>query len=305
LLSKIAEYEPASWRDLPYDRREAHDAMLAMLDSVIQLGIAAPGEDATKLYLQFPAQSLILLSRTNEDVSATLMKIFQDPIVPPGAWLAAGNLMAQRGSAGFAAAVLGSMTVHVEISVVNKGASELGGGTGGSISGQIPEPKRGWPEAGEYSVFNCACAAPEDASVLAAGVDPALYIRKVTPLYSAPPFTGVMGCADFDTLREHYLNGLLAADPEEPPVKAHAHVTFVWEGPAAYLAELNALIEKQKATFAEAARTLERSGRMSWDDATKISPKLDIVIWDQRGDGSGVLPQLSAVPQNVKISGHN
>jgi hypothetical protein len=90
----------------------------------------APATDAQRIYSGFPVQSLILLSRSQEDTAPALLAIFKSERRWSAAWLAAGNLLLERHAKGFAAVLIEDMIVHAQVMVTEPGTgSGLGGGS--------------------------------------------------------------------------------------------------------------------------------------------------------------------------------
>ena len=109
LLEMLARCPVVEEIDTPGEVHQ-HDAMLGVLDALVQLGAEVPTDDAQRIYPEFPVQSLILLSRSPEDTVPALLDIFKSERRWPAAWLAAGDLLLQRRAQGFAAAVVEGMT---------------------------------------------------------------------------------------------------------------------------------------------------------------------------------------------------
>ena len=128
LLAILAAFpvveEPAMQADV-----DERDAMLAVLDALIEFGAEVPAGDSQRIYPEFPVQSLILLSRAPNDAQAStspaLLDIFKCERRRQAAWLAAGNVLLQRRPEGFAAAVIEGMTVHALVTVTQPGAGGL------------------------------------------------------------------------------------------------------------------------------------------------------------------------------------
>src|SRR5580692_8972723 len=66
LLEIVANYTVADGTFAQPDANR-HDAMLEVLDALIQLGARVPVADAQRIYPEFPVQSLIFLGRANMD----------------------------------------------------------------------------------------------------------------------------------------------------------------------------------------------------------------------------------------------
>ena len=249
LLEMLAQFqiveEPVSQTDI--DQR---DAMLGVLDALIQLVAQVPVGDAQRIYAELPVQSLILLSRSQEDAVPALLAIFKSERRWPAAWLAAGAMLLERRADGFAAAVIGNMTVHAEVVITEPG---VGYGSGGASNccgaASAPKPKEGWPSVGVYAFGGCADRVQPGATLLAGGSDPAYYQRHVTANYQVYGISAC-GCSpDQDLVRQHYLTRMLSDSPDHPPVRAHVSHTIPWKGPEAYQSDLAAFLAEQQTLF--------------------------------------------------------
>lgn len=280
---------------------DQHDAMLGVLDALIQLNVEVPAVDAQRIYTEFPAQALILLARSHQDTSPALLRIFKSERRWPAAWLASGTLLLERRAEGFAAAVAQGMTVHALVMVTEPG---VGAGSGGSSLccglGGVPSPKEGWPPLGVYAFAGCGDRVQPGASLLTGGTDPAYYSRQVTAAYRATEGFDC-GCnPDKDLVREHYLTKMLSDSSERPPVRAHVSHTILWQDLNAYRGELADFIAVQQHVFADLARRLREQGLVSEADAQSIRPRLEIRVWDQRATRESALT-ATALDENITI----
>jgi hypothetical protein len=289
-------------------RRDRHDAMLAILDALIQLDPPIPGDKSARLYSEFPTQSLILLSRgwiSQESLNSSnsaLLEIFRTEH-SQRAWLAAGNILAERRADGFAATVLESMTVHMNLLVTRP--LRIEGGFGESICGdrgpEQLEERSDWPEIGTY-----ALAKPgPGVTLLADGADPAYYVRKVSKLYDREVFSWGE-CSNviphsWDLLRQHYLTRLLGQPQENPPLQASISHTIIWKNGDDYLARLRAFVHKEQIVFAEVVHRLKSSYLITDDEVIAAKPHLEITIVDDRKDKASPLPHAENLGENVTI----
>lgn len=300
LLSMLATFQvverPATQADV-----DQHDAMLGVLDALIQFGVQVPAADAQRIYPEFPVQSLILLSHSQEDAAPALLAIFENEQRSPAAWLAAGGLLLERRTVGFAAATLEGMTVHAQVMVTEPG---VGGGAGGSVlccgAGLAPKEKNGWPLLGVYAFGGCGTRVETGATLLAGGPDPAYYHRQVNASYQA----NVMSCGcipDRDLVRQHYLTMLLLDSDDHPPVRAEVSHTIMWHSPNAYRSEIAAFIGQQQHVFSELARRLGEQRLLSADAAGTLRPRLQIRVWDRRAAQKPALPAVTPLAENITI----
>jgi hypothetical protein len=301
LLAMLAAFQVAE-NPATVAEADQHDAMLGVLDALIQFGAAVPLEDAQRIYPEFPVQSLILLSRSQEDTAPALLAIFQTEQRWRAAWLAAGNLLLQRRAEGFAAAILEGMTVHAQVMVHDPNS---GGGGGWSSTccgfGLRPQPKAGWPPLGVYEFGGCGNRLAPGDTLLTGGTDPAYYTRRVHVGYELGDLSGC-GCGeDRDLVYQHYLTALLYASPEQPPLLAHVSHSITWQGPDAYSSDLAAFIAAQQQLFAQLAQRLGQQSLLSETEAATLRPKLQIHISDYRSSRDPALPALAPLPDNVTV----
>jgi hypothetical protein len=280
---------------------DQHDAMLGVLDTLIQFGAPVPVADAQRLYPEFPVQSLILLSRSQEDTTPALLAIFQIEQRWPAAWLAAGNMLLQRRAAGFGAAVVARMTVHAQVVVLDPNAGWGGGGSSHCCGpGPLREAKVGWPPLGAYEFAGCGDSLQPGATVLAAGIDPAYYERQATDSYQV--VLSSCGCyVDRDLVRQHYLSTLLRELPEPASLPAHVSQTLYWHGPETYLSDLAAFVGVEQRQFADVARRLAGFGMLSDAEAATLRTRLQIHVLDARFSRDTPLPALAPLPENVTV----
>src|SRR5579863_484838 len=289
---------------LTAEERDEHDAMVAVLDAIIQLGSSIPPGVAGRLYPEFPAQALILLSSQGQFADSNLLEIFKTENKQPGAWLAAGNLLMISRPAGFAAAILAGLTVHAHVTVVspNSGGG-LGGGSWGSCGSSIPPDKKDWPPVGNYFVVN---SGPVNGSILlAAGADPAFYVREVNAAYSdsnsdqRPCVT--MSDMNRDVLREHYLAELAAEPLARPSVQSYVDQTIAWYDDATYLKDLQAFINLQQSVFDKLIKKLLDANLLTMEEKESARPILEVRVSDYRKNSPSVLPILQHPTSNVKF----
>ena len=296
--------------------RDEQEAMLEVLDALVQMDGKLPAEEAAKLYSAFPVQSLILLDRAGPDASGFLLDIFrgEDRRMAPAihyltdvrssfateqvgqsaanlAWLAAGDLLMMRRPAGFAAAVFRGFTVEVEVFVADKGTIlPPGPGWGSSCSGGLPPPRVGWPPVANYSF------------VLAGGSDPSFYKRIVGGTYANEHGEGLSACGWMpapDVLREHFLENL-AAMPRDS-VRAANLVTIRWRDSRQYGADIRAVIDREEAVLDKLGSDFVRAGVISAEEKASARPGLLLRISDERSKKRSSLPDLLNTENNVRI----
>jgi hypothetical protein len=304
LIGLVKAY-PVMGSPLTSSERDEHDAMLAVLDAIIQMRGGFPTDVTAKLYPEFPAQALISLSHDGPEAASSLLEIFKTENKLPGAWLAAGNLLMVWNPSGFAAAILAGLTVHAHITVVseNSGAG-IGGGSGGSCLSGAPPVKTGWPPVGKYYVRNMTSGFTGDV-LLQGGADPAFYFRTVDAAYVVRN-DGESACSKMfelnrDTVREHFLAKLASEPPGKPLVQSYVEQTISWHDDATYVISLRAFIGQQQRLFDALGKKLMDSGLISAEERESARPSLEVRIGDFRRNNPPTLPLLQDPGSNVKI----
>jgi hypothetical protein len=297
LLSQVANYV-ASDGASGGDNTDAHDAMIAVLDALIQLDASVPIADTIKLRPEFRAQAFILLAHSGHGSSEPLLAIFQNEHSWPAEWLAAGNLLAAGRVPGFAAAVLRGMTVHALVKI-RLGVEQFGMGVGHGCGARIVDPRSGWPEVGNYDLVAPGEGFGNGVVLLAFGRDPSYYGRSVDAYYlDQDP-----GCepVDFDLLREHLLGDLLDTPEDKPLLRTRVSTDITWKDPQSYVGAVRGLIEEQEKLFGKVAKDLKICDLLTQDEAAQARPTLVINLWDLRGPSPPPLPAVPDLPPNVTI----
>jgi hypothetical protein len=300
LLTLLAAYQPPEPDSI--DGRDRHDAMLAVLDALIQLGADTPAIDLAKIYSEFRAQSLILMSYSSDDASSVLLDILRNDKTSGSAWIAAGNMLFAKRAPGFAAAVLGSLTVHATLGVFSPNSD---GGWGGSAlccgaAGQA-RAKTGWPRVGNYFLLACSDNVSSDAVLFSPGIDAVYYRRTVDATYSRDQ--SECHCRpDLDLARQQYLAALLDVSLENPPIWSYVSESIVFRSQAGYQHDVKSFIKQEQEQFAATAQRLQRAGLITPEEAASIRPKLVVIIEDLRKDKAEELPEIVDTAENVTIS---
>lgn len=302
LLSLIASYSPISG-DPAKIERDPHDAMLAILDAAIQLNAEVPAADAARLYPEFPAQSIILLSRSKEGTSRYLLAIFQDKATRQVDWLAAGDLLARRQSREFVSALLDGMVVHASISVTlpNQRERFTGTATQGDRIYEIPKPKPGWPEAGSYVMAGCSTAPPQGGVVLATGIDSVFYYRRVDSNYDTQDYSHFCPSIDFQRLRQHLLDDMTQQAPQNSLLPAFEYERISWRNADDYRARITRFVVREQTAIRRVVALSQCYGVLEPNESL-TGPKIEISISDTRPKGSPPLPPLPASSKNVSVS---
>ncbi len=311
LVAQAQSYPAASSIDGSYIApadRDRHDAMFAVLDTLITLDLPLPAQISGNLYGEFPTQSLILLVRSGgETQPSILLKIFAHSRFD-SPWLAAGNVLSKGPTyPSFAAEVLRNFTKHLNVTVTDNNTG-IRGGIGSGCGGDVGlANKVGWPAVGAYSLRH-GLDGFTGMVLLADGDEPVYYSR-----YESKSYGGMSGpCdngGDRDLYRSQYLAhmaGLTSTRVSSPTGRSkdldpHPSLWIRWSDAETYRREvLGAIVHERERTFL----VIQRLHELHWlseEEAASLQPRVDVAVWDQRHDKSTALPQVMAGDENTRF----
>jgi hypothetical protein len=292
LIEKVEQYQPTN--ESQSTEGERHDALLVVLDALIDLGARVPVQAARKLYPEFAAQSLILLIHSQADAQSALLDIFQNARANWN-WLAAGKVLVKTRPAGFASLLVSRFTQHITVSVFDPGVGGGIGGGGSECGFSLRAPKEGWPPVGLYLLTQFPERMPRLSATLLIGGDTAVYYWRTEPgNYDNPPDApGACDDGNRDRYRAQYLARLM--DPTFPRISpdAYPQVYIEWRSETDYRQRLLAAVEEQRAEFRRVLAALQDPGRaLNPAEAAILKPRLEVVIRDGRTDRSIPLPEV-------------
>ena len=304
LIQKVAAYRPSSQVPLSGPERGPHDALLVVLDALIELRATVPVEDARKLYPEFYAQAVILLVRSPEPSERALFEIF-DQAKANWTWLAVGNVLRQKYAAGFAARLLSKLTQHISVGVHDAGE---GGGIGprsGSECGlfDFGRQKQGWPPVGMYQLTQLGWRIPWLPNMfLVNGEVPVYYWRAEPGSYDNwADRRGTCDDGDRDQYRAQYLRSLTESYLPKVELKSHTEFFLTWEGEERYRQQIGIIVEEARASFRRSVSVLQQSGRLTAVEAAVQQPRIEMVLRDYRKNQSTAVPAVFEGDPGVKF----
>jgi hypothetical protein len=267
----------------------------AVLDSLIRLGVSAPSDSLMPLYERFPYETLIVLARSPAENSDALLSIAEKP-GREVCWVAACNLLAETKAPGFAAFLLKSVKIKIEIAVSDGGTR--GYGTGGSYGHGIgcggSQVTNGFPPTARYQLIQ----KPErDAVVVAPGLHSVYYKRQEFE----PGVTNQrwMSDADHSVQRDRYCLEYLAAlfgqNVSELGLRETYYKSIAWSGTQRYKVEVISLRELVIGNFERLKKQSIEKDLLSEAEAEALRPNLIITAMDMRENKTPPLPEISGV----------
>jgi hypothetical protein len=161
----------------------ADAAIEAVADALIQLEAKLPAETVMHLYPNFPAQTIVLVSRAREN-SESLLGIYKS--TPWGdLWLAAGNLLALHPTSEFVRSLLNGVVVSFSFRVVPQDEAErpvVGDGCAADFMMDPDKAFADWPKARMYRLNT----SEHGSIIFAPGVHPVGFSTWETTDYRDP-----------------------------------------------------------------------------------------------------------------------
>lgn len=297
LLEIAVEYAAKRAQGGEVDKDE-HASMLSVLDALIQLDGRMPRRDAATLYQEFPAPSIIFLSRGDEASDEHLLKIFREDTTATGAWLTAGNLLLARRPEGFGAALFNGLTVDMKVRVVDATSPpEPKTGTGGSCSTGAGGAPADWPPAATYYIS-------QRGVLLSSGAVPTFYTRIVgmaEPSGRGPDFVCDFRPESREDMRQQLLAKLALEAPTSPLVRTRVNETLAWKTDLQYQQELRALIARQQKQLEALGAKLQSVGALTPQERAAATAAIAVSIVDARGGSRRVLPAIASAGNRVTI----
>lgn len=274
----------ASYQGSPNDDRAAvppeSAAIEAVADALIQLHASLPGSTIMHLYPQFPAQTIILLSRA-PDNTAPLLEIFQTT-ASRDLWLAAGNLLETHPPLEFVRSLLDGFVVVFVFRVVpqsdNAATPDVGEGCASDFFMAADEAFSDWPKARMYRLITVELPP----NIFAPGTHPVGFSYWETTDYRDSWTDGDCSPGKSRYWRAGLLAELESKSLDDFPLEPETEETVQYTSTASFEDSVKAAIQKQSRAFADVVGSLIRSGALSIEDSWALDLKCRIEIQDTR-----------------------
>ncbi|MDP9169990.1 MAG: hypothetical protein M3N54_05180 [Acidobacteriota bacterium] len=286
LLAALSDFQPNLSSQFEATPREL--ALEITADAIIRAHVLVPAADARKLYPEFPALAMILLSRPVDDNRTALLSILNEAKTGE-VWLAAANLLAVKPSPEFMMRQLDEFNVFTRILVFQPG---IGGGMsyGDCASvGPLPQPAipSTWPPLAVYQLL----AGKSEGRVIATGANPVSFTSRVT--VDPRPWTGHSDCGGpgIQALRRDLLLQLAGIDASSTALHAVVLRDVIRETDEQYRREALGILQEQAKAFADVVAGLEARGLITAAQAAERRLHMQVHIVD-----SGSTRALPALP---------
>jgi hypothetical protein len=281
------------------EQRDQRDAMAAVVDALVQMGVPVPADTLRALAPDFGNAVAILLSRMPPDESEPLALDFYHTTSHHeyGLQYTSAALLALRPPAGFAADLLKSITVHVNVYVYLPGEDHGGHGFAGDCFREESVARKDWPRAIHYQLSK---ETKDGAAPIVRGIDPVYATREPGATYIADSCPELyLGPYD----RQRLIAGMLGIDPESMPWHTDSETTIEFISREQFDLELHRFIDEQEKKYQTTAAELADRGFINPLEAEQTTPKLTLAINDMRGSSAEDNPitKIADLPSNVEL----
>jgi len=306
LLALAAQWQPVSRpvsdtsvpTELSPDQTDHRDAMLSVLDALIQMNVPVPADTLRALAPDFGNAVAVLLSRMSAEDSGPLsFEFYRSPTSHDyGLEYVSAALLSLHPLPGFAADLVSSIKVDAHINVVLPGVKPGGVGIGCGAC-FVPDVLRdGWPATGQYTLTN---EKSDGSLLLVAGIDPIYAVRKQSAQYLGDCPRGVsMGPVE----RRRLVAEMLNIPPEAIEWQVSPYTTIEFQSLQQFDSDLMAFVEEQQDKYRETVAALAERDLLTPSEGDQCLPELILHLFDQRGQGASPLPKPSGLPPRVKWS---
>ena len=258
-----------------------------LFDAAIGSGAVIPASLLEPFLEHWTVPALILLAR-DQDTEDALLRLAASES-PRLIWLGANNLLYERKSRAWYAAMLAQVRVthHFVVTDQNFG-SGFGCGGSGVMGGSVPvTAPKGFPPVGVYSLTDVASSARDVR--LATGPMTVYYRRTVVPTDCQVDIESPGFSIDPLTVRFEYLDQLAHRPQGSAQSAFQRQTTIPFTNAQTFTLGANRQMEAQERSVQEITRDIERHGLEAPEVEWTVIPEID----DSRSNQSVPLPTIS------------
>ena len=264
--------------------------MGAIADALVRLEATLPAEVVMRLYPQFPAQTIILLSRASDN-SGPLLETFRKT-KPRDLWLAAGNLLSAHPPSGFVQTLLGGAVTTFSFRVVQTNpaqAPQTGEGCTADFVMLQDENFRGWPKARMYQLIH----GNDAQNVFAPGVHAVGYFWWETTDYRGHGEDSNCSKSASKYWRVGMIAQMLGEKLVDFPLQPAVSELVLFTSDAAFEERVRSVIEQRSRALAEVAGAFVQRGELTPQDAAALQLRCRIEVRDDRPLPRAPLPKVA------------
>lgn len=310
LLTLASKWEPPSGGDadgssaaeLAQRQTDKRDAMAAVLDALIQMHARVPDDTLRSLAPSFGIDVAILLSRMPEDEAEPLSVDFYRSSRSGALQYVSAALLALHPPPGFAADLLGNMTVRATVFVVSPGMGANGTATAGSCAEPSVASHKDWPATGQYALTRTK---RDGGMLVVGGVDPIYATREEATTYVGDRCRMSWGVNLGPNDRVRLIAEMLGVSPESLRWDAVPVTNIAFQSPEQFGNALLGFAEGERQKHRATVSALAARGLMTTLEAedTETLPRIQLQLNDMRRARDMPLPELANLPPRVEVHG--
>jgi hypothetical protein len=303
MIEMVEHWDP--WQRHRMQNEQRYDAMLAILDALIQTNQVVPASGLAAISYAFPEQALILAARLPfEDSEPLLLSWYdggngvtrfrtdwegEDRLLLARV---AGMMLAKGRSQSLAPRVLESSEERLRVYVTDERIEPVLGcvaetalvsacGQGSNANPPTVAPRPGWPDIYRYDLEENA---PYGGPVLVeAGGDRISYRRVLTGSDLGNCYPLLLPSR---ATRHHLLAEMLGIDDPQMTWCTEKDVTFPWVTDDQYLRDMTELVAGEEKEFRKTSRSLFHQGLLTKSQLVALRPRLAVIVVDERTPGT-------------------
>jgi hypothetical protein len=302
MLRMVERWDPAQRHR--YQNGDRFDAMIVILDTLIQRKEVVPPASLTAIAYAFPDQALILAARLPfEDAEPLLQSWYESGAGVSRARLdrdgedrlllarVSAMMLAKNRAMGFAASVLADSEERFAVSVTSDGSNgvdrclvdcETKPACQAEVAGQ---PKEDWPLLYQYTLEENQPDKDNNGPLvkgsflIEAGGDRIAFRRvpaevSLNYCYYPSPLTSVT--------RHHLVAEMLGVDDTRIPWSVQTNLTLPWENDKQFLRELGDQVGAEEARLRATVYAFFAKGLLTRSEMDSTRPRLSVIVFDDR-----------------------
>ncbi|MGD0049089.1 MAG: hypothetical protein ABSE42_18985 [Bryobacteraceae bacterium] len=272
---------------------DEHAYVATLFDAAIEAGITVPAGLLEPFEESWPYPVLILLARdtTSEDSLLRLREEKSRNIL----WLAANNLLLERKSQAWYAAILGEIGITHRFTVIDtdRGGGIGGGQFGGGFGDGVAAMPKGFPPVALYTLQDFA---QRGSVLLARGPRDVYYKRTIVPTDKQVGFGSSASSIDRMAIRIGYLAQLRSVPFEQAERLFHSETQIRYTGAENFEREVERSMQIQEQGIRAFLQAIEKNGLRATGVRLRIVPEVN----DKRENMTDPLPVVA--PRDIDLN---
>lgn len=266
----------------------------AIFDALIQIDADVMAERLMPYYERFPAQVMILLSKSPERNQKELLALLERPNLGIS-WFVICNALARTKAPGFAKYLLQDLEIVTNVIVTSDPQQGFGFGGGFGCGGHACGfgNYRPPPDYPPFVFYELTRHPARGVVAFSTGKHPVFYFRSEEGS-ERNANSGSFDCLSERQPDEHrmeYLAELLNTPRVLLDFDLKRNATLLWKGALNYRVKLTSIRAEVDRSYRQFARRFNNAGLLTDAEMSELKPKVKVNIHDMRSDVSTPLPE--------------